>query len=612
MSSKVQEGLAGKSQEARPVYVIFEGGGAKGITHIGALKALESAGLLAACVAGTSAGAIVASLVAVGYNADDLFRGDGSTDVLREKKSSPLDLLGRGSWFRYRFLRLTIVPLALLVAVAALGAHWRWGPFALIGATAFLALIPLVAGRAKLRLVLPKLMLLALLAGVWALLIAVAPGDLVASVSLWIAVGALILVLVLLWPVIWRRGLFSTVAMERLLNDLLRSKLCAHYQAMGWDEALVPKKVRFCDIAPENVPQCIPLKVVVTDVRSGGLILFDQHTEQVVIAEAVAASAAIPFVFRSPVVHNVPLDWPPMLVDGGLISNLPAWSFRAEKRALERRQGGPPVPIIAFTLSGGVDQAEAQDRPLGLTSFVVAVLQAGIFGSQKIVQEFVSDLVVVDLPSPLKTLAFNCKRWEAASAYRAGLECAATILAKQRKIAEGTGRALERVLADIETEIAQRRSQAGRQMPRLRICLVDPVGKRANAFRVVASARMEQDPDDQLELDWQNDIAPHAFRTRTEHFAQLSGRTARELYMTKYEHALVAKGVESVICFPVSAPRVPGAPPERVVCIDSSDSLQGDFNDPTFRTFVRGRSAVFSRSLIEQAAEADDGTQSSL
>jgi NTE family protein len=52
--------------------IVLEGGGVKGIGLVGALKALEDAGLSFAGIAGTSAGAAVAALYAAGYKAADL------------------------------------------------------------------------------------------------------------------------------------------------------------------------------------------------------------------------------------------------------------------------------------------------------------------------------------------------------------------------------------------------------------------------------------------------------------------------------------------------------------------------------------------------------------
>jgi predicted acylesterase/phospholipase RssA len=60
---------------------IFEGGGAKGLAHIGALKATEEAGVEFIGVAGTSAGSIVASLVAAGYRADELYNTESQSGI---------------------------------------------------------------------------------------------------------------------------------------------------------------------------------------------------------------------------------------------------------------------------------------------------------------------------------------------------------------------------------------------------------------------------------------------------------------------------------------------------------------------------------------------------
>jgi NTE family protein len=54
------------------VDLVFEGGGAKGIAFAGGLKALEEFGYKPKSLAGTSAGAMVAALVAVGYSAEDI------------------------------------------------------------------------------------------------------------------------------------------------------------------------------------------------------------------------------------------------------------------------------------------------------------------------------------------------------------------------------------------------------------------------------------------------------------------------------------------------------------------------------------------------------------
>lgn len=54
--------------------LVFKGGGVKGIAYVGALKILDQQGILATItrVAGTSAGSILATLLAVGYTPDEI------------------------------------------------------------------------------------------------------------------------------------------------------------------------------------------------------------------------------------------------------------------------------------------------------------------------------------------------------------------------------------------------------------------------------------------------------------------------------------------------------------------------------------------------------------
>ena len=50
----------------------LSGGGIRGASHIGALRALEEAGLKPKMIAGSSAGSIVASMYATGMTADEM------------------------------------------------------------------------------------------------------------------------------------------------------------------------------------------------------------------------------------------------------------------------------------------------------------------------------------------------------------------------------------------------------------------------------------------------------------------------------------------------------------------------------------------------------------
>jgi len=63
--------------------LVLSGGGARGIMHIGVIKALEEFGVTCSVIAGTSAGSIVGSMYAYGYKPDEIMNIISSTSFLR-------------------------------------------------------------------------------------------------------------------------------------------------------------------------------------------------------------------------------------------------------------------------------------------------------------------------------------------------------------------------------------------------------------------------------------------------------------------------------------------------------------------------------------------------
>ena len=68
----IQGGLSAQTQRRKTVGIAFSGGGAKGAAHIGVLKALEAEGIPIDYVSGTSMGAVIGGLYAMGYSPDQL------------------------------------------------------------------------------------------------------------------------------------------------------------------------------------------------------------------------------------------------------------------------------------------------------------------------------------------------------------------------------------------------------------------------------------------------------------------------------------------------------------------------------------------------------------
>ena len=57
---------------AQKVGLVLSGGGAKGLTHIGIIRALEENNIPIDYIAGTSMGAIIGAMYAMGYSPDDM------------------------------------------------------------------------------------------------------------------------------------------------------------------------------------------------------------------------------------------------------------------------------------------------------------------------------------------------------------------------------------------------------------------------------------------------------------------------------------------------------------------------------------------------------------
>lgn len=88
----------------------------------------------------------------------------------------------------------------------------------------------------------------------------------------------------------------------------------------------------------EDMPT--PLVVITTDLTSQSIKIFSKEkTPKTPVADAVAASISIPFIFKPFAFEGLEL------VDGGLLSNFPAWVFDDERQAMDEF-----VPTFGFKL----------------------------------------------------------------------------------------------------------------------------------------------------------------------------------------------------------------------------------------------------------------------
>jgi predicted acylesterase/phospholipase RssA len=382
-------------------------------------------------------------------------------------------------------------------------------------------------------------------------------------------------------------GYFSTEHIRERLNYFLRTKLTRHH-ADAARQIIVPDRVRFKDIDPAVAPECCSLKVIVTDITNQKLVIFENSPEfqDVEVAEAVVASISIPFVFKSARINSYSAQQDSVYADGGLVSNLPIWVFTEEKLNFERAQmPNSRVAILGFSLTETLVPAPASvsNSPF---EYVSGVARSAIFGGQMVATRFVADLVPVPMPIALGTTQFNFSVGEAIEEYNRAYAAAASILGRQIRIMPIQAKT---ILEEFHKQIIAtiRHAHPDPLIEHLRVSIIQPFGD--SSFRVVQSFNMASDADDRLVFSNLASGAPDAFKSRAPAYLDFNAMwlTGHTSHMTKYEFALLRKGLQSAICFPIFAELKawqesnPAIRPQPlgVVSIDSETGLKHIFDD---------------------------------
>jgi NTE family protein len=348
--------MASKIDTTRLVaYLVFQGGGAKGISHVGGLAAVNELKLTIGGVAGTSAGAIVAALVAGGYSAEEMFDGSANDHILKHvcdgQYADPTRLFTPKGWQSLQ---------SLLEFSKALSAAWKW----------------LVAGRIWQKLTVG--------AALFAMTFCLVPlGCWFPRIELLLGLIGASVVGVKVFRVY--RGLCGLENVRTVVDEALRRKLNTDDGGITFERL---KK-----------SGCMPLKLVSTNVTDGALELFSyETTPKVIVADAVCASVCIPFVFKRwsfRYKRNGDTELTRrQFIDGGLMSNLPVWSFD-EERALNND---------AITIAFGLQEPDSKK---GNTTWLASALDAVVAGPPQVHRREVNRLVHVPLRSPLGLFDFD-------------------------------------------------------------------------------------------------------------------------------------------------------------------------------------------------------------
>lgn len=311
--------------------------------HVGALKALEERDVRYIGLSGTSAGAIVAALTAAGFRSTDLVdtvSGGTIMDRLREidpRLRRATDLFG-GGWGRiwlFRAASRLSLPLLPLLAVS-------W-------------LIPLLA-------ILLVLHLAPIGAWIWVIV-----G--------WAAVG---FALVLAY-----RSLIGGLADVSRFRDAF-GVLLQRRVFPGEPERTVVMR----DFGVDGRPA---LKVVSANLSRRSLHLFSaERTPDTAVADAVAASICLPIIFRPWVIGEE------FHVDGGIVSNLPAWPFD------EERELDPGALTIAVEI-----ESKPSRGKMGAFDWLSAAIPTALFGSGELNLRVAGQAEELALPTKFELLDFD-------------------------------------------------------------------------------------------------------------------------------------------------------------------------------------------------------------
>ncbi len=133
-----------------------------------------------------------------------------------------------------------------------------------------------------------------------------------------------------------------------------------------------------------------PLKIVASNLNTQEPIVFSKEQwPEMEVAQAVRASMSIPFFFR-PFRQGTHA-----IVDGGLMSNFPAWVFDAERSK---------IPITIPTMGFRLVEEKTENQIGDLSAFGKAVLSTGLGGYKRLQTRGIENFI--EIPIPTKGISF--------------------------------------------------------------------------------------------------------------------------------------------------------------------------------------------------------------
>ncbi|MGY6771322.1 patatin-like phospholipase family protein [Komagataeibacter sp. NFXK3] len=471
-------------------FVAFSGGGAKGLIHVGALRALEDRNVVFQGIAGTSAGAIVAALRAAGFSSRELLDPDSDTSIIGQlhaidpRINRVTDIFGRTGWARLRLFRWGSRHASLLKTIA-IG----------IGIAEFVGL--LCVGESR---------------------------------SWWMVCGALLISALLLWTarqsaLVLIGGLADIRGFRDALATLLQRRMFPDTPG---------RVVTMGDFGRDGRPT---LKIVSANLSECKLHLFSpERTPDVAVADAVAASICLPVIFQPWAIDQT------IFVDGGIVSNLPAWPFD------EERELDPEALTIAIAI------ADPTHTPvIGRFNWLPAAIRTALFGSGELNLRASGQSEQLELESRLELLDFDMTLDDARQEVRDGEAAAGVRLDKwlfrrpdlYRTLCKETRSLAEEILTEALNNTAGR----------IRVAIALPDRDYHHSLRLEFSVGYEMDPDEGMLLPIEGSVIGAAWAKNESRFevAPLPSNLDLPGDANRLRRKKVWPGLAWQLCIPISA-----------------------------------------------------------
>jgi hypothetical protein len=282
------------------------------------------------------------------------------------------------------------------------------------------------------------------------------------------------------------------------------------------------------------------------------------------------------------------------MVDGGLMSNFPAWLFESERAILP-----PFTRTYGFALGEASQAAAPADSVFrALLSYAGTVVQTGIFGGQALLNRSIELIQVVPIRTGVSVVAFDLDAQQKIALYNEGREDARAFFHNQGVVDDNA------VTAALKSLSEQLLSLLGLPNLLLRANIMLPV--REEFLRVMYTYNMQTFADDRLLLHQNQTGAGQAFQQKQTILTDMRAiRQAGGIQgLSKYDQALVPNHLVSLISVPIFRSnadwtnlRQLRAPPLGILNFDSDIDILPLFNRADIQRFVVQASIVLGKLL---------------